>query len=379
MRILHYLPDIDRSSGGVLTYIQVLSSALEGRAELHLLTCHTDNEVHVDNCIVHYLSVRYVPKWNTRGEFLRILHEVNPDVFHTNSCWIPTSSMTAIWAKKAGCKVVYTPHGMLEPWILKRNYWTKKFPALLLFQKRALKKSDMIHATSENEMKNILTLGINNNVCIVPNAIDVDSVKMKLSWENRRSILYLGRLHEKKGLLHLFEAFSELKNEAINNGKDFPYHIDIVGDSDIEQPNYKDILTEKVRSLDLSDCIYFHDGVYDDKKWDWFRNADVFVLPTYSENFGIVVAESLAAGTPVITTQGAPWSCLQSEKCGWWIGTGTTPLKCALSDFMSMSADDLQRMGMSGRRVVEERFGKDVIGDEYIEMYKWVLLAEKEK
>jgi len=179
MKILHYLPDVDKSSGGVLTYIQILAASLGNSAELHILTCHTADEMEVTNCSLHYLSVRYIPKFGTKAEFLSILHEVNPDVFHTNSCWIPTSAYTSIWAKEAGYKVVYTPHGMLEPWILHRNYWLKKLPALLLYQKKALQKADMIHATSAGEMTNLMELGYNMNVTIVPNAINIDAYMLR--------------------------------------------------------------------------------------------------------------------------------------------------------------------------------------------------------
>lgn len=373
IKVLHYLPDIDRSSGGVLTYIQVLASAFKDKLELHIVTCHTADEMQVENCRMHYLSSRYLPKWNTKQEFLSILNEMKPDVFHTNSCWIPLCSFTAIWAKQAGYKVVYTTHGMMEPWIMKRHFLTKKLPALVLYQRCALKKVDMIHATSEYEMRHLLELHFNNKIGVIPNAIDVDSVSLKESWAKTRHILYLGRLHEKKGIKHLLEAVYEIKKEYCEDNRLFDYHVDIVGDSDIDQPHYKDELVEYASKLNIVDSVSFYDGIYDNRKWDMFRNADVFVLPTYSENFGIVVAESLAVGTPVITTQGAPWSSLKTHKCGWWIATGATPLVYALKEYMTKSDEDLEQMGRNGRELVLKKYGKNTIGDEYMKMYSWVL------
>lgn len=374
MKILHYLPDLDKSSGGVLSYIQVLAAALGDAVELHLLTCHTDNEMSVsDKCSLHYLSVRYIPRWDTKSEFLRVLDEVKPDVFHTNSCWIPTSAYTVIWAKNAGYKVIYTTHGMMEPWIMKRNYWLKKWPALMLYQKKAIKMADVIHATSHNEMVNLLALGYNKNICIVANTIDVSSVTMKTSWKKNKNILFLGRIHEKKGLRHLLEAICELKKSCLSSGLAFDYKVQIVGDSDIEQPRYKDELVTMAKALNLDDCVSFHDGVYGDEKWNYFRQADVFVLPTYSENFGIVVVEALACGTPVITTTGTPWSELKACDCGWWTEIGTLPLIEALKDYMAKSDEQIEEMGKRGRQLVENRFGIDTIKKEYLAMYRFVM------
>ncbi|MCQ2203679.1 MAG: glycosyltransferase [Bacteroidales bacterium] len=367
MKILHYLPDIDKSSGGVLSYIQILAKSLDSNVDLHIVTCHTDDEMPVDNCEIHYISVRYFPTLSTKREFLDVLHRVDPDVFHSNSCWIPTSALTAIWAKEAGYKVVYTPHGMLEPWILQRHYWTKKLPALLLYQKRAIRKADMIHATSAGEMNNFLQLNFNHNISVVPNAINVDSIPFKDNWTKSKHLLYLGRIHEKKGIRHIIEAVAEMRVEMKG------YVVDIVGDSDIEQKGQKQELIKLARQLKVDDVVVFHDGVYDDNKWNFFLQSDALILPTYSENFGIVVAEALATGLPVVTTMGTPWVELQTSGCGWWINIGTGPLVNALRELIAKTDAELEQMGRNGRQLVERRYGAKTVGKEYIEMYKWVM------
>lgn len=363
MKILHYLPDIDKSSGGVMSYIQTLTESLGQSVDLHVLTCHTKDEMKVTNCNLHYLSVRYIPKWDTKREFLQILDEIHPDVFHTNSCWIPTSALTAIWAKDAGYKVVYTPHGMLEPWIIKRSYLTKKLPALLLYQKRALKKADMLLATSKSERDNLLALGYNKNICVIPNAIDVDSIALKADWRRKKRILYLGRIHEKKGINHLLEAINELKTQLQG------YVVDIVGDSDIEQPKLKTQLITYANKLEVTDIVQFYDGIYNSEKWKYFQGSDILILPTYSENFGIVVAEALACGVPVITTKGTPWEELETKHCGWWIEIGTKPLVEAILSFLNLSEMELEKMGKNGRRLIEEKYSIEKVGEEFLKMY----------
>ena len=105
--------------------------------------------------------------------------------------------------------------------------------------------------------------------------------------------------------------------------------------------------------------IKFVGGVYGDSKWELFRHADVFVLPTHSENFGHCGAESLACGTPVITTKGTPWQELETVGCGWWTEIGADALTAALRNFIALTDDELERMGRNGRKLVEEKYSSE--------------------
>ena len=103
-----------------------------------------------------------------------------------------------------------------------------------------------------------------------------------------------------------------------------------------------------------------------------YREADLLVLPTFSENFGVVVAEALAAGVPVITTRGAPWADLETHGCGWWIETGVAPLVLALREALALSDDERRAMGERGLAYVR-RYDWDVIAAETLALYRWVL------
>lgn len=162
MKKLHYIPSNSESSGGVGVYMQLITRDLGKLCDLHVVTHKSENERTLENCTIHYVPYKWKPWSNCKKEFLSLLNKINPDVFHTNCCWMPVSALTAMWAKDAGYKVVYTPHGMLEPYAIKRHYWTKKLPAILLFQKKGVQTADLIHATAETEKENILKLGWND-------------------------------------------------------------------------------------------------------------------------------------------------------------------------------------------------------------------------
>ena len=366
MKILHYIPSIDRTSGGVGAYMQLLTAELGKLVELHVVTHREKNPLELENCKIHFIKKNNNP-FSSKGKknFRNLLNEIKPDVFHVNSCWLPMSARTAIWAKKAGYHVVYTPHGMLEPWIMKRHYWTKKLPALLLFQKRGIQIANVIHATAESEKKNLMQLGWNSNIKVIPNCVEVSKIMMKESWTKRKNILFLSRIHVKKGINFLIEATANLKKELQG------YTINIAGEG---EESYINELKQLASKLGVSDLIHFIGGVYGDKKWELFKKADLFILPTHSENFGIVVAEALACGTPVITTQGTPWQKLESYHCGWWTEIGTEATTKALKEFLQCTEIQLEQMGKNGKKLIELHYSSPKIAQDMVELYKKVCL-----
>lgn len=368
MKILHYIPSIDEKSGGVGAYMQLLARDLGKLCELHIVTHHGSNERKLENCSIHYISEKWLPWDNCKVEFLGILNKIHPDVFHTNSCWTPLSSLTAQWAKAAGYKVVYTPHGMLEPYALKRHYWTKKLPAILLFQKKGLKVADLIHTTAEMEKNNLIKLGWNRNVHVVANCVQIDEIEMKTSWKRTKNVLFLSRVHPKKGVNFLIEAVAHLKNEFAD------YIFTIAGPG---EDTYVQELKELSEKCGVAELFNFVGPVYGNAKWPLYRKADLFILPTYSENFGIVVPEALASGTPVITTYGTPWAELNTEHCGWCVEVGTSSLVEALCSFIRCSEESLREMGIRGRKLVEDKYTSETVAKQFVDMY--INLCQKQK
>ncbi len=149
--------------------------------------------------------------------------------------------------------------------------------------------------------------------------------------------MYLGRNHLLKGLDLLTEAWERVKRDG--------WRLKLVG------PGLPGGLVEG------------------EEKWRVLRAADVFVLPTRSENFGIVVAEALAAGVPVITTKGAPWAELVSENCGWWVEVGVEPRAEALREAMGLTDEERRAMGENGRRLVERKYKWEAVGARMVEVY----------
>lgn len=363
MRIIHYIPSIDRSAGGTSTYMQVLAKALGRMAELHVITHASPNPLPLENCEIHL-----VPRWRPFSSIWRetvsaIVKGVDPDIVHVNCCWTPDCAAVQVLAQIMGYKVALTPHGMLEPWIIRRHYLTRKLPALLLYQKKAICKADIIHATADSERDNLLNLGYNSNVKVVKLGIDVGGIAMRSDWQKKRRILFLSRVHVKKGVNFLIEAASQLREELQG------YRIVVAGEGDAE---YVESLKRQVTSLGLEDIVELVGGVYGEQKWELYRNSDFFVLPTHSENFGLAIAEALSSGTPVITTVGTPWSDLNESCSGACIEVGAQPLTGALRRFLCLSDAEREEMGRNGRKLAEDRYSDSKMAEGMMALYDGV-------
>ena len=360
MKILHYIPSLVISTGGVAAYISVLSAELGKLVELHIVTSYEDGkEVEIPNAVVHRIRTGLLCYFSAK----KILSELRPDVVHINGCWQPQLLFFQRAAQSLRIPVVLSPHGMLEPWIVKRHYWTRKWPAIQLYQRGLVKHADYLHATAEKEKDNLLRLGWNARIAVIPNAVNIEELPLKYNWRTKRRIVFMSRLHVKKGIELLLEALSHLKPDLDG------YEVIIAGEG---EPDYVETLKKAAISFGLSEVVIFVGGVYGAEKVSLLQSADFFVLPTYSENFGIVVAEALACGTPVITTHGTPWKELEDYTCGWYIPIGVDALKRTIREAISVTEEKIECMGRNGRKLVEKEYTDKSVASSFLEMYSFL-------
>lgn len=358
MKVLHYVPSLAVRTGGVAAYLAVLSLELGKLVDLHIAT-HDEGEQELEthNAVIHKIP----PGWLCYFSAKYLLKKLRPDVVHINGCWQPQLLFFQRAAQKMRIPVMLSPHGMLEPWIVKRHFWTRKWPAIQLYQRGLVKRADYLHATADTEKDNLLRLGWNPRIIVIPNAVNIEELPLKDDWRIKKRIVFMSRLHVKKGIELLLEALSHLKPDLDG------YEVIIAGEG---EPDYVETLKKAAISFGLSEVVKFVGGVYGVEKVSLLQSADFFVLPTYSENFGIVVAEALACGTPVITTHGTPWKVLEENECGWYIPVGANALKITLREAISVTEETIETMGRNGRRLIEERFATSIIAGKFVELYK---------
>jgi glycosyltransferase involved in cell wall biosynthesis len=278
---------------------------------------------------------------------------------HIHGIWEPFLHKCVSYAKRHKLPYAISPHGMLEPWALTQRKWKKRL-AWWLYQRSDLCKATFLMATAPSEAQQFRNLGLRNPVEVLPNGIEYpDTLLERSTKRNEKTALFLSRIHPKKGLPMLAEAWAKLRPEG--------WRMLVIGPDD---HGHRSEVESLVSRLGLSSCWSFSGPVYSLEKSQAFVDADLFILPTYSENFGIAVAEALAHRLPVITTNQAPWQGLEEHRCGWWVPANIDGILGALRQATGLLGDELESMGQRGRSWVQKEFAWPSISQRLIRIYE---------
>lgn len=358
MKILHITTSIDKSVGGPSRSVPQTCLALAKLGvEIEIICLPSSNPVKIE------YHQRFKVTFMTYKNLVRFafkLRREDVDLIHLQHVWTPYLSIMAHAARAKLIPYIVTPRGMLEPWIMAKRPLKKKI-GMVLYQFKDLSEAKLIHATAEMEAANIRKLGFSNPINVIPNGIELFKLPAPKNKYGSKKMVFLSRIHPKKGIELLLEAWSQIQETG--------WTLEIAGNGDSD---YIDSIKNKISFLGLV-SVKLVGPKYGDEKWNLLKSADVFVLPTYSENFGIVVVEALAMGVPVITTTGAPWQELESYSCGWWIDLSVPNLVSVIVDVMNKSPEVLYEMGERGKQLVHDRYSIESIADQLFQAYGRVL------
>ena len=365
----HVTPSVSRLGGGLFESVRHVSQhlAVERNVELSVIGLSDERAsddlprwapLDVERCrVVGPQFFGYSP------ELAQALSNSNADVIHLHGLWKYPSVAVSRWSHRTGKPHVISPRGMLEPWAVQQSRFRKRV-ALALYERRNLASAACIHATSTQEAESIRRIGFKNPVAVIPNGVLLpgEALTNAVSSSQVERALFLSRLHPKKGLLDLVMAWNAVRPAG--------WGLDIVGP---DEGGHRAEVEAAVKKHGLTNNIHFHDEAHGEAKDQFYREADLFVLPSYSENFGLVIAEALAHGVPVITTRATPWSELEEHRCGWWIETGAGPLTSTLKEVTALPIEQLREMGQRGRTLMRERYSWERVAKHMLEVYHWVL------
>jgi glycosyltransferase involved in cell wall biosynthesis len=284
-----------------------------------------------------------------------------PDLLHDHGIWLWTNHRSAQFAERGSIPRIVSVRGMLEPWALGHHRWRKRL-AWRLFQARDLTTARAIHVTSDAEAESVGRRGLGVPIAVVPNGVEIPATLPPRHRGPRRRALFLSRIHPKKGLPLLLDAWAGVRPEG--------WELVLAGPDD---GGHRAELETRVAGSALEATVSFIGPVSDAEKWALYRSADVFVLPTRSENFGLVVAEALAAEVPVLTTRGAPWKELETHSCGWWVEVDSRAVAEGLRQALALSDEERREMGRRGRGLVQARYSWAVAARQMKPVYTWLL------
>lgn len=285
---------------------------------------------------------------------------VQADVIHAHGLWLAPNLYPAWASRKLGVPLMVSPRGMLGRAALGFSSRRKRL-AWALIQGAAVRQAACLHATSETELDEIRAIGLIQPVAVIANGVDLAPPK-PASRPGVRTLLTLGRLHPKKGLPNLLAAWAQIEARFAD------WRLRIVGP---DENGHAAELSSQARGLGLQ-RVSLEGPLFGQAKIEALQAADLFVLPTLNENFALTVAEALAAGTPVVASQGAPWSGLETHGCGWWVDAAPQPLAQALASAMGQPTEALARMGEAGRNWMARDFGWTSVAADMAAVYGWL-------
>jgi glycosyltransferase involved in cell wall biosynthesis len=382
MRILHVIPAVAPRYGGPSTAIWPLTAALRevGGVEVEIATTDADgpkgrlsrSDLPGGAGIVHLFP-------RERGEILKyapelrrwlIRHAGEYDVIQTHSNWNDPTSAACRAARRSGVPYIIRPCGMLSQYTWRRSWWRKR-AYWWWRERRNVRCATAFHVTSDDERQEVLRLGIAAQVEVIPLGIGNDAWEAPIepNWLRERCpqagrrpiVLFLSRLHPKKGITDfLLPAFARVKTDAF---------LAIAGGEDDHAPGYSRHATEEIARLGLSRRVALLGPVPPQARWAAFDGADLFVLPSHSENFGIVVAEAMARGKPVMVTTGVQFGEHVSKSGG---GAVVRPDIGELGERIDSWLKDepgRARAGEAGREYIRSHFTWRRTAERLAEMY----------
>lgn len=367
VRVLHVTGSVSRNAGGLFQSVRRVTQEIQANGWSVAVVGIADEWSEKDcpswaPIQPHILKGLPVPLSGWAPSWARVLSTLRPEILHIQGLWSAQGWIGGRWCRKHKRPYIVSPRGMLEPWALSYRR-VKKRVTLDLFERRLLCGASCVHATAMSEAESIRAVGYGGPIAVIPNGVDIPELsKRPRAASDERVAVFISRVHPIKGLPMLLRAWRHVLPRG--------WRLIIAGPD--EQGHTED-LKKLSNELGLDSVITLCGPVYGEDKEALFARSDVFILPTYSENFGIAIAEALARAVPVITTTGAPWAMLHADGAGWWVPPTTDGIAEALRSATEMPAQVLSEMGVKGRVSVAARFGWAHIARQLCDVYLWIL------
>ena len=370
MKVAQVIPCLGQNSGGPSRSVYELTKGLRSTGmETDILTNnYLENPNIAADSWIHSVDIPKMLPFEFNTKFKKVLCDNDYDLFHIHSIYSYPVSLAAKYARRKGIPYIIAPRGSLYEAALDSSSSFKKkvFNHLFLFSD--LNHASVIHATCEEEMLQIRRLGIKAPIAIIPNSISLPSEKPQLSAPNMFRLCYLGRINPIKNIDGILKAWH---SAGMSNRKDA--ELVIIGDSKLEKEKvYLESLHQLEQTLRIEN-ISWKGALSGDSKDKMLNSCSFLILPSYSENFGMVVVEALVQGVPVVASKGTPWKSLEAEDCGWWINNSVEEMSNLIRQLSEVSNERRKEMGLRGQQFVEDNFSTDSVCKSLRCLYEWVL------
>lgn len=302
------------------------------------------------------------------------------DLVHVHGLWRYPQWVATRLAQRFSIPYIISPHGMCEPFELARKAWKKKM-YFNLVERHTLRGAAAIHAITNAEKDDCEQLQTHNHIRVIPNGVDIYPPLLNHLMEcylphelaivppQNPVLLFMGRLHPKKGLDLLIPAFAQVLRRhpeawLVLSGPD--------------SVGYRQVLVKLAHSFQVQDRVLFPGMVTGLYKRALLQRADLFALPSYSEGFSVAVLEALAAAKPVVITQHCYFNEVISAGCGRVVDNSVLHLAQALSDLLDLDCSTRAIVGQRGRELVEQVYTWSSIARQMSDLYQSVMKTRLE-
>jgi glycosyltransferase involved in cell wall biosynthesis len=382
MKILQIVPSISLVYGGPSQMVLGLSAALARLGEeVTIITTDSNGDtgqapldvplgvaIEQNGYQIRYFRCSPFRRYKFSLDLFSWLHSHarDYDIAHIHCLFSPVSSISASIARFHQLPYLLRPLGTLDPADLRKKRQLKKLYTAVL-EKPNIAGSAGIHFTSDQECRISDRFGVKTNDIVIPLGVELpgEAINPRESLDipdDKPVILYMSRLDPKKGLDILLPSLQTLLDKGID------FHFVLAGGNP-QDPDYeKRIQTEFTTSLNKHCTIagFVTGGL----KRGLLEMADIFVLPSYYENFGIAVAEAMAVGTPVVISNGVDlYPAIQQTESGWITAPTREGVTLALETALE-NAGERQRRGDNARQLVQDRYSWDSIARQMLAVYE---------
>jgi glycosyltransferase involved in cell wall biosynthesis len=293
------------------------------------------------------------------------------ELVHMHGLWQSHTRRGSRLAYRSGVPYLIAAHGMAEPWALRHKSWKKKVYTALVEGKN-LRRASCLHALSRPEIGHLRAIAPGTPVCFVPNGVDLgpfDALPNRANLEaefpelaGKFVLLFFSRIHVKKGLDLLAEAFGRIRH-------DYPdVHLLLAGNDDGALGPFLD----RIGAQGLSSRVTWVGHVSGDRARAIWGAADAFVLPSYSEGFSMSILEALACRLPVVVTTACHFPELADCEGGIVVHADVDQVTLGLRQLLERSAGERAELGQTGRALVEQKYTWDQQAQRLKEVYRWI-------
>ena len=299
------------------------------------------------------------------------LERFNPDLQHVHGLWMYCSLVNYRYCLQRHSSYVISPHGMLDPWAVRNSAWKKRLVGWL-FEEKHLVQADCLHALCAPELASFREVGLKNPVCVIPNGIDLplrqgyDAPWLEKVEDGKKVLLYLGRLHPKKGLVNLLCAW---RQASVDNNHNSDWVLALAG---WDQGGHKAELQKLAAELALEQSVLFLGPQFGIAKQACYENADAFVLPSFSEGLPMTVLEAWAYGLPVMMTPQCNIPEGFASNAAIKVDPTHEKITKGLMHLFSLTEAERKEMGCHGLSLVQRKFTWEKIAGEMYAVYQWI-------